>query len=158
MAWKAFLDHPIIGVGPANIPWNIGKYQPPEDLKYRRGVSGMAVHSLYFTLIPELGLVGTFFFTTMLYYYYKNTKFILKKEKEVSQLQKIRDKSNDKNLLTEQLRKFKFIIFGINGALLGYLVSGVFLSVFYYPHFWFLIAINVSAYNVFKNYKILKQW
>jgi len=42
----------------------------------------------------------------------------------------------------------KFIMLGINGALLGYLVSGMFLSVLYYPHFWFLTAISVAIKNV----------
>jgi len=140
LAWKVFLDYPIIGVGQGNISWNIGKYQPLEDLKYRRGVGGKAVHSLYFTLIPELGLVGILLFSGMLYFSYKDLKWILKKEFLLKQ--------NQSKEIIQQLHKIRFIIFGITGAMLGYLVSGAFLSVLYYPHFWFLIALTVSLKNI----------
>ena len=145
LAWKVFLDYPIIGVGQGNISWNIGKYQPLEDLKYRRGVAGKAVHSLYFTLIPELGIIGILLFSGMLYYSYKDLKRILKKEKEFLL------KQNQSKEIIQQLHKIRFIIFGITGAMLGYLVSGVFLSVLYYPHFWLLISLCVALKNIVQN-------
>ena len=32
--------------------------------------------------------------------------------------------------------------------MLGYLVSGIFLSVLYYPHFWLLISLCVALRNM----------
>jgi len=147
LGWRMFLDHPIIGVGQGNYPILAPKYQTPGEALYRRPVWGRAVHSLYFTLIPELGLVGILLFSGMLYFSYKDLKWILKKEKE-SLL-----KQNQSKEIIQQLHKIKFIIFGITGAMLGYLVSGAFLSVLYYPHFWLLIALFVSIRNIVEFYQ-----
>jgi len=151
LSWKMFLDHPIMGVGQGNWPWNVGRYQPEEDLRYRRSESGRAVHSLYFTLIPELGLIGIILFSGMLYFSHKDMRQLLKTEREHLKKkveQKLIDFEN--NLFIYQLHKTRFIIFGINGALIGYLVSGAFLSVLYYPHFWLLIAVSTAISNIFR--------
>ena len=148
LAWKVFLDHPIIGVGQGNVTWHISRYEPPGGL-HGRSRAGRAVHSLYFTLIPELGLVGIFLFTGMLYFSYKDLKWILKKEKEFLL------KQNQSKKIIQQLHKIRFIIFGITGAMLGYLVSGAFLSVLYYPHFWLLMGICVALKNIVQKQIIL---
>jgi len=53
------------------------------------------------------------------------------------------------------MHKIRFIIFGITGAMLGYLVSGIFLSVLYYPHFWLLMGICVALKNTVQEQIIL---
>ena len=141
ISWRMFLDHPIIGVGQGNAPWHISEYEPPGGI-YGRSRAGSAIHSLYFTLIPELGLVGILLFSGMLYFSYKDLKWILKKEKEFLL------KQNQSKEIIQQLHKIRFIIFGITGAMLGYLVSGAFLSVLYYPHFWLLISLCVALKNM----------
>jgi len=144
-AWHMFLDHPIIGVGPGNFPWNIEKYEKKIGTYGNRMFGGTVAHSLYFTLIPELGLVGILLFSGMLYFSYKDLKRILKKEKEFLL------KQNQSKEIIQQLHKIRFIIFGITGAMLGYLVSGAFLSVLYYPHFWLVIALCVALKNIIQN-------
>jgi len=146
LGWRMFLDHPIIGVGQGNYPILAPKYQTPEEASHRRPVWGRAIHSLYFTLIPELGLVGILLFTGMLYYSYKDLKWILKKEK------KFLSKQHQSNKIIQQSHKIRFIIFGITGAMLGYLVSGAFLSVLYYPHFWLLISLCVALKNIIQSW------
>jgi hypothetical protein len=42
------------------------------------------------------------------------------------------------------LRKAKYYAHAIRGGLLGYLVAGIFLSVFAYPHFWIMTALTVA--------------
>jgi len=144
ITWHMFLDHPIIGVGQGNAPWHISRYEPSGGL-HGRSRAGRAVHSLYFTLIPELGLVGILLFSGMLYFSYKDLKWILKKEKEFLL------KQNQSEETIQQMHKIRFIIFGITGGMLGYLVSGAFLSVLYYPHFWLLIALCVALRNIEQN-------
>jgi len=144
-ALRIFLDHPIIGVGQGNFPWNVQLYEP---LTAKKLHGGKAVHSLYFTLISELGLIGILLFSGMLYFSYKELKWILKKEKEFLL------KQNQSKQIIQQLHKIKFIIFGITGAMLGYLVSGAFLSVLYYPHFWLLISLCVALKNTVINSKL----
>lgn len=76
-AWEMFLDHPLVGVGPGNYPWRINEYEPEEGLRGKtRG--GRVSHSIYFTLIPELGLIGCFFFGMMLFVNYKTLRRITK--------------------------------------------------------------------------------
>jgi hypothetical protein len=36
----------------------------------------------------------------------------------------------------------------VEAALVGYLVSGLFISVFYYPPFWILVALAAAARQV----------
>jgi hypothetical protein len=47
-----------------------------------------------------------------------------------------------------ELRKAYFIALAINGSLIGYLISGAFISVLYYPHFWLLTAITCTLKNI----------
>jgi hypothetical protein len=37
---------------------------------------------------------------------------------------------------------------GFDGALIGYLVGGYFVTVLYYPFFWINLAMTVMLYNV----------
>ena len=62
--WQMFLAHPLFGVGPNNFPWVIEQYEPPEGYHGRHHGSRPA-HSLYFTLLSELGLVGAVLFFGM---------------------------------------------------------------------------------------------
>src|SRR5207244_10743368 len=66
--WKMFLDNPIIGVGQSNFPVRFGHYEGDERL-YGRTRVWRAAHSLYFTLLPELGLVGVFLFFRIVFWF-----------------------------------------------------------------------------------------
>jgi hypothetical protein len=37
---------------------------------------------------------------------------------------------------------------GLDGALIGFLVGGFFVTVLYYPFFWINLAMTVALYNV----------
>lgn len=146
--WEMFLDNPLIGVGPGNYPWNVQRYEPEGGLKGKRH-GGRASHSMYFTVIPELGLVGCFLFGMMLFINYKTLRGITKfgKKKRRAFLLKERGKKengNFKAIDTDETQKAKDMMYydalGIYAAFAGLLASGVFLSVFYYPHFWFLTS------------------
>jgi len=146
LGWKMFLDHPIIGVGQGNFPWNIHDYEPPEGF-YGRFHGGRAAHSLYFTLIPELGTVGIILFAGILFYSLRDSRYIL----TINKRQFLKHPSYKLTTdLIYHVNKMKFIVFGLTGALLAYLITGAFLSVLYYPHFWLLSAIPVAIRNVTK--------
>ena len=54
----------------------------------------------------------------------------------------------------EQLGGNKFILYmahGLDGALVGYLVSGFFVTVLYYPYFWINLAMTVALNQAAKN-------
>jgi O-antigen ligase len=125
--WRMFLDYPILGVGPGNFPWHIASYEPPEGFA---GIlhGGRAAHSVYFTLIPELGIVGTILFAWMLYLSLKDLRFIRRVAREAS------GKTLEKGSWLH--RKIDYVALALEGSLLGFLVSGAFLSALYYPNFW----------------------
>ena len=50
--------------------------------------------------------------------------------------------------LAMEASKLKYITFAVSGALMGYLVTGVFLSVLYYPHFWIICALPLALRNI----------
>jgi len=129
MAWLMFKDNPVLGVGPGNYPWRVHDYErqtPVEDLLSLRGHGGRAAHSLYLTLLPELGLVGTLFFVSIV--------FLI-----ISKCRKIGKESSDQFL---QLQS-RAVLVGTG----GFLVCGVFLSVLYYPQIWFLAALATILLN-----------
>lgn len=137
--WRMFLDYPILGVGPDNFPWNFESYEPPEGFGAHDGMTGFLhggrkAHSLYFTLIPELGTVGTFLYAWMVLSSLKDLRIVRRKMREQH-----RESERDMDL-RERLR---YLTFALEGSLAGFLVSGVFISVLYYPHFWIWMALVV---------------
>jgi probable O-glycosylation ligase (exosortase A-associated) len=139
-AWKMFLDYPILGVGPDNFPWNFSDYEPPGGFGGNASEEGhtnggRAAHSIYFTVIPELGTVGTILFAWMVLSSLRDLRFI-----------RNRIKQNPQQL--EEDRHFqervRYLTLALGGSLAGYLVSGIFLSVLYYPNFWIWMALVVA--------------
>lgn len=160
-AWRMFVDNPIFGVGPGNFPWNFEKYEPVEGYK---GVlhGGRASHSVYFTLIPELGLIGTVLFSIIIFSNYKSLRVIMKR-KRVSindnhpnkRLDKQRfEKNSNHDISVKNESSLYYDSYGILGAFAGYLVSGIFLSVLYYPHFWILTSLTTAMSNIARNEQI----
>jgi len=147
-AWQMFLDHPVIGVGQDNFRWNIQPYEPLNINVYSFSRAGKAVHSLYFTLLPELGIIGIILFSSMICLSYNNNRFVHGLDKKTLSGHTQNKINNYQREFFSKHRKFTFLSNGINGALVGYMVSGIFLSVLYYPHFWLLIALNTAMQNI----------
>jgi O-antigen ligase len=139
-AWKMFLDYPILGVGSGNFPWNFQNYEPAEgfggnEREAGRGHGGRQAHSLYFTLIPEFGTVGTLLYAWMVLSSLKDLRLIRKKLREQ------RQQSGGDTYFRERIR---YLTLALEGSLVGFLVSGTFISVLYYPHFWIWMALVVT--------------
>jgi O-antigen ligase len=113
----------------------IGRYQPTdfEEPRYQQRVwSGTAVHSLYFQLLPEHGIVGFLMVAYLVW-----SQFSINRR------------------LTRQIRRQGrappavrggAIVYAhaLNGALIGYLAAGAFLSVAYYPFLWYFTALSAT--------------
>ena len=127
-AWIMFLDNPL-GVGGNNFQFRFHEYQSEY---FKRGMWGRAAHSLWFTLLPELGIFGIFIYLSLLYC---NIKDILL-------LKSIRV-NDDLNLRYLHFLSMAFLV-----SLTGYYASGTFLSVLYYPHYWYLTSIVVAASRI----------
>ena len=152
-ALKVFVHHPIFGVGPLNSGVWVTTYDRTEQGSRDWG---RALHSVYFTLLSELGLIGTFLFFAIIYYGEKDKKYIknIYQDKSFESKTEIL-KQDQKTAVSNQIRESYFLCQALSGALIGYLVSGIFLSVLYYGWFWMIMTYTVILYNITK--KTLEQ-
>ncbi len=145
-ALKIFAVHPILGVGPNNAGVWVISYDETEQ-----GARdwGRALHSIYFTLLSELGIVGTFLFFAMIYYGEKDKKYIRNYYKDsLSFLEKLKISEFKIKILSNQIRESYFLSLALTGALIGYLSTGIFLSILYYGWFWMIMTYTVILFNV----------
>lgn len=141
LGWKMFLGNPILGVGQGNYPWNVGEMEEEAGVTWKtRSIRGRAAHSLYFTLLPELGIVGTLLYSLMTFFSFmdlKNIKNIVKKRKDFS--------SDD------YCKKVYYLALALEASLIGFFVSSLFISTLYYPNFWLLCAFIVALKKIVVN-------
>lgn len=142
IGWHMFLDNPVMGVGQGNFPFVFKKYEVQvmggEDPFYGRSVAGRVAHSVYFTLLPELGLIGLFIFSGIVYYNLKD----LKRIKSLTDNKKTVNKSH----IFED--KYYFMAVALEGSIISFLVSGIFISILYYPNFWICMGFIISLRKI----------
>jgi O-antigen ligase len=130
--WKSgirmFIRHPLLGLGPGN-------FAPTYDESYRDpniNPRVTAPHSIYIEGLSQVGLLGTIPLGLMWFLFFRmnaRTRKVLvglNKEKKPS-------------------LEYYFTL-GMDLAMTGFLVSGAFLTVLYYPHLWFLLALGVGTH------------
>jgi probable O-glycosylation ligase (exosortase A-associated) len=138
IAWEMFKDHPIVGVGPTNYQYNSFEYESADQQAKGLNVWGRAAHSLYFTLLAELGIVGVVLVVSLVIFNFRENR-------AVRRLYKALQASGT----TPPARLQQFYILNVltranDAAMVAYLVTGAFLSVLYYPHFWLQIGIGIA--------------
>ena len=140
IGWDMFLDHPVLGVGQGNFPFEFRKYEVEAGFYeglWGRSRAGRAAHSIYLTVLPELGLVGTFIFILILYSNFKDLKYI----------RSIGKTSKDVIMSGELLRYYNYGL-AIECSMIAYLVSGTFISALYYPHVWIFTGAILSLKKI----------
>ena len=133
--WRMFLDNPVIGVGQDNFPVRFGDYEGDERLYGVTRVWRVA-HSLYLTLLPELGLVGGFIFFRMLYWIWKDLVGIRR-----STPQRFKEAQNMAPTILSYAHTMEV-------SLIGFLVSSIFISTLYYPNFWVAMGFVVAVRRI----------
>jgi putative inorganic carbon (HCO3(-)) transporter len=128
--WKAglqiFKDNPIFGVGPRNYPMTHHLWYSQGEVQ--RSVS--VAHSSYVELITEWGLFGTLPMVGLWFWVFR----INKKTRQLLL------RNNPK-----ARRTFEYCLSrGLELGLVGYLVSGAFISVIEYPHVWLLLGLSAG--------------
>jgi hypothetical protein len=142
IAWKMFLGNPIIGVGQGNFPWNFEEAQGFDRFN-TRSLAGRAAHSMYFTLVPELGLVGTTLFIGMLMANYSSVRRV-----RALFRRPMRAPLTAPPRANQQHESFAIATSdSLEAAMVGYLASSVFISTLYYPTFWVLTGLAVALEN-----------
>ena len=124
--WEVIKDHPIFGVGYNN--WlSYAYYAVPEGIAYGRI---QLPHNIYIEIATESGLLGFIGFLLLIVYAFSING---KTRKMASQLEN---------------KLYYNLTYGFSMGLVGYLVAGTFVTVFYYPFFWVQIALIVALHNV----------
>jgi O-antigen ligase len=125
--WKVglqmFSDYPILGVGPGNYP---------EMYAYEYGGGKPYVcHSIYIQALAESGFLGTACLAVMIFLFLRLN----------ARTRKLALASTPAGK-----RSFQYCLaVGLDLALVGYLASGAFVSVIYYPHLWILLGLSVAT-------------
>lgn len=127
MFWKAglvmFEENPILGVGPGNF----SVMNPTHFVS----------HSLYIQVLAESGSLGTISLIVILILFFR-----------------LNARTRKQALATRSTgrRSFEYCMaLGLDLGLVGYLTSGAFLSVLYYPHLWILLGLSVAVNKCLAN-------
>jgi probable O-glycosylation ligase (exosortase A-associated) len=133
LAWRMFKDYPILGVGASNFPWRVVEYQisdPDFNPREHINLGGREAHSVYFTFLAEVGLTGFLVFLSIV---------IAIWQRMGATLQLVGDK------LTEPAALTTYLIGRANQiSLAAFLVAAAFLSVGFFPPFWYLIGFVIA--------------
>ncbi len=132
VGWRAYVDNPVLGVGQGNMPIVMNKYRFDNwgESFWKRDMWGRMTHSIYFTLLPELGTVGVIIFWFLLKDLYRKTRDIKDSCARMTNREKV--------VSIENINRALLV------SLFGFLITGVFLSVLYYPPFWNISGLLVA--------------
>jgi O-antigen ligase len=151
VAIRMFYANPIFGVGLGNFPWNADDYQTHEQKALiGRSYGGVVAHSVYYTVLAELGLSGALIFIALLWFnfkYVRSTITVVKEWKKRVFSRTNRSPNTVDDAVLHDLETARCYAHATMASLLGYLVCGIFLSIFTYPHFWLLTALTVVLKN-----------
>jgi probable O-glycosylation ligase (exosortase A-associated) len=133
-AWEIFKAQPL-GVGGGNFPVWFPRYQP---YTMKRDMWGRAAHSLWFTLLPELGIFGVAIYLSLLFVNLR----------DIVWLRRIPAGADD------NIRYVNHLAVAFLASFAGYFASGTFLSVLYYPHYYYLTALIVATRRIVERSRV----
>lgn len=125
--WKKGLEmtrmYPYLGVGFEN--WAIA------DKRFF-GDGGAKCHNIFIECVSQLGYLGLSLFILMIF-------FVL--------INNFRTRSIT-NKMSKDNKFIYYMAHGLDAALIGYLLSGFFVTVLYYPYFWINMAMTSALNNI----------
>jgi O-antigen ligase len=143
IAGRMFAYNPVFGVGPGNFRWNVGTYQSAEQLeKFGRDLTySVVVHSTYFEILAELGLVGTILFLTIVIRTFRDLRRLRPGMDPGTAARGAGGEPGD-------AVQFRFYSLAISGCLVGYLIPAAFVSFTYFSHFWLVVSLAAALSEV----------
>ncbi len=125
-------DKPLLGVGYNNWLYYCNYRNPYGLVDDYRGRC-LEPHNTYIEALAELGIAGTIIYICLIIYIFR-LNYLTRK------------------LVGEKDEKLAFYLsHGLDGGLVGYLISSVFFTVLFYPFFWVQLAMVVALHQVTKN-------
>jgi O-antigen ligase len=137
IGWVMFKENPVFGVGAGNYPWTNHLYaeKSPMYTPKRKILGGREAHSLYFTVLPEFGIVGTSVFASI---------FVLMFRRYRTMRKCFRARAAP----TDDEKRFNVLFIAMMSSTVGFLLTSTFISVLYYPPFWHLLGLFAATYRV----------
>jgi len=147
---EMFYSNPIIGIGQSNFPWTFNLYEAGRTFN-QKSIAGRQAHSAWVTLIVELGLSGIGIIGMMLWQCYSDLKLVRTKfappDSRMKHGQTVRP--------GEDIRVY--LARAMEGSLIGFIVSGVFISILWYPSLWIMLAFVVALRNISENGELVSE-
>jgi O-antigen ligase len=139
-AFNMWVHNPVFGVGAGNSNWNVGRYQPEatasgkfsDPIYAERDWTMASIHSAHFQILSEMGTVGTAVFVAMMVVHFRGLSALR------------RHVRRDRRASRALRREAEIYAIALGGAMVGFLASGTFLSVAYYPYAWYFSAFGVA--------------
>lgn len=119
--------YPVFGVGYEN--WTVYHKQ-----NFPRGYDSLLAHNIFIQIVAELGYVGLFCYILM----FASTFWVNFRTRRLS------------NRSAADTQYMKYVSYGLDGALVGFAVSGSFITVAYYPYFWINLALTIALHRAMK--------
>lgn len=132
MAWRVFETSPLYGVGAGNFGVAaIGVATPAEIQSMWRGYYYLAVHNSAIQILAEEGLIGIALWLTMIVSFFRWN----------ARLRTAAARAAWANQGGSEL-DLRLIARGLDGSMLGFLISGVFYNQMYIHWFWSMLTIS----------------
>ena len=126
-------EHPVLGIGYAQwMPYYRNKY---------RGEVAQVSHNIFVQCMSELGLVGLLVFLSMIF----GTFYTNAKTRKMTKGLRARDPPRNPLLF--------HLSHGLDAALVGFLVSGFFVTILYYPFFWINLTMTAVCYALARTFR-----
>jgi|SRR5215469_16898356 len=138
---EMFLYNPIIGIGQGNFPWTFDQYEAGRTF-HTRSFGGRQAHSAWVTLLSELGLAGIVTIGGMIVCCFRDLRWVRKKFTPMG----LRKKYALEMRTGEDIRMY--LARAMEGSLIGFIVSSMFISTLWYPVMWVMIAFVVALRNI----------
>lgn len=143
IGFEMFLANPIWGVGQGNFPWTFEEYEAGRTFN-EASRAGRAAHSLYFSLMAEMGLIGIVCFVLMNWFNFVNIR-------AVESLVKARQRPLAVGRQMQAVEPLPWAVYAaraMEGSMIGFLASSVFISTTWYPSFWVMTGFIVALRNL----------
>ena len=148
IAWKVFLDHPVMGVGGGDLGRQLPEYEDPSS--GHASLWGRVCHSVYFTLLAESGVVGSAIWVWLVVGCLLTTATVARKL--IGKDGELRDRGVEPPF---EARALVGACRELEAALIAFLVAGAFLTVNYYPVMWSLVGLISATRLTVRNDAVL---
>lgn len=136
IAWNIWKEYPVMGAGGGNFQYLAGDFQPTEGdwppEYFQRSSSGTVVHSLFFQLLSEQGLIGVGLLGWLLYEHF-GTLWRLR-----------RTVHSRRDVPPDLVRDVDCYTGALGAAAIGFLAAGGFIATLYYPYLWYFGGMTVA--------------